>query len=441
MVRAAGSRRFDPAALKTSSTQLRTETRSCLVSDNKLREDTLRDRTILIVGGGIGGLCTALALGRSGWIVRVLEQAPQFGAIGYGIQLGPNVFPMLEHIGVADAVRAASVLPGNVWMLDAATGLPVTRVRTDMSFRQRYGHPYIVIHRVDLHNILVEACKAIPNIHLDEDATVTGFEDLGDHVAVHSADGRRIEGAVVIGADGLRSRIRTQIMGESEPSPIGYVAHRTIVPIDRAPKRIPLDDVVLWGGPGFHIVHYPLRQSTIFNIVAVFQTETFAQKADVEVYRAELQATYAQAHPAMREMIGLLDLERRWPIADRPPQRGWSKGRAVVMGDAAHATLQSLAQGGGMAIEDAIVLGSLIDNSGGNFAQAFKDFETTRLVRTARVQLESRFLWDRFYHVGGLEAEVRNAKEAARTDADVWACLDWLYKGVEIPKPEDNVLD
>ncbi|MDB5594626.1 MAG: hypothetical protein JWM36_1587 [Hyphomicrobiales bacterium] len=393
----------------------------------------MRDRTILIVGGGIGGLCTALALGQAGWNVRVLEQAPQFGAIGYGIQLGPNVVPMLARIGVAERVLAASVLPGNVWMLDALTGQAVTCVRTDEAFRERYGAPYIVIHRVDLHNILVDACRAVPGVHLDEDAAVTGFEDQGDHVVVTTQDGRRIEGAIVIGADGIRSRIRTQILGTSEPVPTGYVAHRTIVPIEKAPKQIPLDDVVLWGGPGFHIVHYPLRSSTIFNIVAVFQTETFAQKGDVESYRAELQRTYANAHPAMREMIALLDLERRWPIGDRPPQRGWSKGRAVLMGDAAHATLQSLAQGAGMAIEDAIILSALIDDCGGDYPAAFRTFESERLVRTARVQMESRFLWEHFYHTGDVETQVRNATEAARSVEDVWECLDWLYKGAVVP--------
>jgi salicylate hydroxylase len=391
----------------------------------------MRDKTIIIVGGGIGGLCAALALAQSGWSVRVLEQAPQFGAIGYGIQLGPNVPPMLARIGVRDAVIAASVQPNNVMMLDAFDGQPVTVVNTGAEFRARYGgHPYLVIHRVDLHNILVAACKVQPNISLDEDACVTGHEDHGDHVVVTIADGRRIEGAIVIGADGIRSRLRESIMGASEPAQTGYVAHRTIVPIDKAPKGVPLDDVVLWGGEGFHIVHYPLRDRTIFNIVAVFETATYGEKMGTEAYRAELDRTYAKSQPVMREMIAMLDLERRWPIGDRKPQRGWSKGRAVLMGDAAHATLQSYAQGAGMAIEDAIVLTSLINGCGRNFAAAFRDFEAARLTRTARIQLESRHLWDRYYHLGGIEAQVRNEAERLRTDEDVWRCLDWIYKGV-----------
>jgi salicylate hydroxylase len=394
----------------------------------------MRDRTIIIVGGGIGGLCAALALGQSGWRVRVLEQAPQFGAIGYGIQLGPNVPPMLARIGVRDDVIAASVLPGRVLMLDAFDGEPVTVVNTGPEFRARYGgNPYLVIHRVDLHNILVAACKAQNNISLDEDACVTGHEDHGDHVVVTTADGRRIEGAVVIGADGIRSRMRDGIMGASEPAQTGYVAHRTIVPIERAPAGVPRDDVVLWGGEGFHIVHYPLRDKTIFNIVAVFETATYGEKMDTEAYRAELDRTYAKSQPAMREMIAMLDLDRRWPIGDRKPQRGWSKGRAVLMGDAAHATLQSYAQGAGMAIEDAIVLAALIDQCKGDFTTAFAAFERTRLTRTARIQLESRHLWDRYYHLGGIDAQVRNEAERARSDEDVWRCLDWIYRGAKVP--------
>ena len=151
---------------------------------------------------------------------------------------------------------------------------------------------------------------------------------------------------------------------------------------------------------------------------------------DVGAYRAELDRTYAKSQPVMREMIAMLDLDRRWPIGDRKPQRGWSKGRAVLMGDAAHATLQSYAQGAGMAIEDAIVLASLIDGCKGDFAAAFHEFEAARLTRTARIQLESRHLWDRYYHLGGIEAQVRNEAERLRTDEDVWRCLDWIYKGV-----------
>ena len=226
----------------------------------------MRDKTILIAGGGVGGLATALAFGKKGYKVRVLEQAPQFGAIGYGIQLGPNVFPFFERLGITDAIMQRSIVPKDVWMFDAMDGKPVTRVHIGPDFHKRYGHPYIVIHRVDLHDVLTSACRDVPSIHLDENAQVTGYSETDAKVTVSLADGRSVEGDLLIGADGLRSKVREQIMGASEPKLTGYVAHRVIVPIEKAPEGVPLDDVVLWGGPGFHIVNYPLRDKGIFNI-------------------------------------------------------------------------------------------------------------------------------------------------------------------------------
>lgn len=410
------------------------------MDQNKIMTGQDTDKTqlpIIIAGGGVGGLCTAIALAKQGFAVRVLEQAPQFGAIGYGIQLGPNVFAMFDVLGIRAEIMAKSIVPNSVWMFDAYDGKPVVEVRTGAEFEARYANPYIVIHRVDLHNVLTAAAQREPRVLLDENALVTGYEDLGDSVRVSLADGRSFEGSLLIGADGLRSKVRQQMLADAEPELIGYVAHRTIVPIDKAPKGIPLDDVILWGGAGFHIVNYPLRDKSIFNIVAVFRTDTFSQKGDVESYRAELQATYADAHPAMREMISMMDLERRWPIADRAPRRGWSKGRVVLTGDAAHATLQSLAQGACMAIEDAVVLAQCLalaqTQSGLDHAAAFRKFESERLLRTARVQLESRYLWDIFYHTGGIEAQVRNEGRRAQSLDDVYRCLDWLYHPIKIP--------
>lgn len=395
--------------------------------------------TVLVAGGGIGGLSAALALGRRGWTVRVLEREPQFGAIGYGIQLGPNVFPMFERLGVAEEVLEKALMPGNIWMYDAMDGEPVVRIPTGVAFRERFKAPYIVIHRVDLHNVLMAACAQVESIHLDENAEVVQFEDRGVSVVAYTRDGRRIQGTCLIGADGLRSRVREQMIGNSDPQLIGYVAHRAVVPIEQAPQGIPLGDVMLWGGPGFHIVNYPLREGRDFNIVAVFRTDTFGSKGSVEDYRAEIEATYSGVHPAMRQMIGMVDLNRRWPIGDRTPERGWSKGRVVLLGDAAHAALQSLAQGACMAIEDAVILAALIDVSEGKFELAFRRFEHLRLMRTARVQLEGRYLWNMFYHTGGLEADVRNQIQRMRSDEDVYQCLDWIYEFQDVPEKLDSL--
>jgi salicylate hydroxylase len=399
-----------------------------------------RGESILIAGGGLGGLTTALALARRGLPSRVLEGAPNFGAIGYGIQFGPNVFHVFDRLGLSDAVMAMADSPTAVVMHDALSGEELARIPTGASFRKRFKHPYIIIHRVDLHNILLDAARAAPEIELVPDAMVTGFEDRGDRVTVSTADGRQFEEPVLIGADGLRSHIRTQLLDDGDPRPIGYVAHRTIVPMAELTADVPSDRVVLWGGPGFHIVHYPLRHGTLFNIVAVFRTSTHGEKGDVELYRAELHHTYREAHPAMRALIAMMDLQRRWQVGDREPIRHWHKGRVLLIGDAAHPPLQSFAQGACMVIEDGLCLGELIHAEAGDYKTAFRRFEAARLLRTARLQLESRALWP-FYHAEGLARDVRNATVLAEWDErHMFDCVAWLYDGFPLPT-ERNDLD
>jgi 2-polyprenyl-6-methoxyphenol hydroxylase-like FAD-dependent oxidoreductase len=388
---------------------------------------------ILIVGGGLGGLTTALALARYGRPARVLEGAPQFGAIGYGIQFGPNVFHVLDRLGLMEQVLAVSDAPPAVLMIDALTGKELIRVPTGASFRARFKYPYIIVHRIDLHNVLLDACRHDDNVELVPDAMVTGFEDRGDSVSVTTADGRSFSGAAIVAADGVRSLFRQKLIGDGDPRPIGYVAHRTIVPIAELKVDVPRDCVALWGGPGLHVVQYPLRHNTLFNIVAVFRTSTHGDKGDVASYRAELEQTYRDMHPSMRGLLAMMDLGRRWQIGDRAPVRHWHKGRVVLLGDAAHPPLQSLAQGACMAIEDGLCLGELIEATDGDFPAAFRRFEAARLLRTARVQLESRSLWD-FYHLDeGVARDVRNATVADWDEAHLYECLSWLYDGAPLP--------
>jgi 2-polyprenyl-6-methoxyphenol hydroxylase-like FAD-dependent oxidoreductase len=387
---------------------------------------------VLIVGGGLGGLSMALALGRKGQPVVLLEQTPELGAIGYGIQLGPNVFHMFDRLGIGDAVKAVSEFPPAAVWLDAYSGREITRVVTDDSFLRRFGHPYIIIHRVDLPHVLRDACRSLSNIEFAPSATVIDFEDNGDHVVALTEDGRRFRGRLLIGADGLRSRIRARLKGDREPRLIGWVAHRTIVPIAQAPAGVDTGVVALWGGEGFHIVHYPLRKGSVFNIVAVFRTPTYAERGDVESYRAELLKTYANAHPLMRAMIAMMDLERRWPIADRDPVRGWSKGRIVLLGDAVHPTLQSLAQGACMAIEDAVCLAEMLELAGDDFATAFVRYEAERFRRTSRIVYESRYLW-KMYHAEGPRRAEMLAPFQSRSHDEVWDRLAWIYDGYQPP--------
>ena len=390
---------------------------------------------VLVVGGGLGGAAVALALGRKGFRVRLIEQAPEFGVIGYGIQLGPNVFPMFDRLGVTDAVLEHTIVPEAVLMIDSVDAGVIACVSTGKaSFRERFKRPYVVIHRVDLHRVLLDACGADDNVELVPLTEITSYEDLGDRVRLTTVDNATIDGAALVGADGLRSTIRQQMLSEGEPRMVGFVAHRTIVPMQSVKADVYRHEVVLWSGPGFHIVHYPLCKGSLFNVVAVFKTSTYLERGDIAHYRADLDRTYRDSHPSMKALLAMMDLERRWVISDRDPIRHWSRGRVTLLGDAAHPTLQTLAQGACMAIEDAVCLAELADQHCGDFPAAFKAYERARYLRTARVQFESRYHWDNFYHVGGIEREVARAIWSSKTDDDMYDCLAWLYDGFALPQ-------
>jgi 2-polyprenyl-6-methoxyphenol hydroxylase-like FAD-dependent oxidoreductase len=392
------------------------------------------NETILVVGGGLGGAAVALALARKGFGVRLMEQAPEFGVIGYGIQLGPNVFPMFDRLGVSDAVLQQAIRPKAVLMVDWIDGGEIARIPTGDSFVRRFKRPYIVIHRVDLHRILLDACEREANVELMPLTGAASFDDNGDRVRLTTADDRVIEGAALIGADGLRSTIRQQMFDEGEPRTIGYAAHRTIVPMADVKFDVDRDDVVLWSGHGFHIVHYPLRGGTLFNIVTVFRTSNEAAPSDTSSPHPDLDRVYRDSHPTMKALWAMMDLSHRgWVSSDRDPIRRWSKGRVTLLGDAAHPTLQTLAQGACMAIEDAACLAELMGMAGGDFARAFRAYESARYLRTARIQFESRYLWDNFYHVGGIEREVARRTWESRTEQDMFDCLAWIYDGCMLP--------
>jgi 3-hydroxybenzoate 6-monooxygenase len=392
-----------------------------------------RKDPIIIVGGGLGGLTTALALARHGFTVRVLEGAPEFGAIGFGIQFGPNVFHALDRIGVSDAVLEKADAPPAVLMIDALNGKEVTRVATGLpEFRARFKYPYIIIHRIDLHNALLDACRRDPLVTLAGDAMVTRFDDSGDGVTVKTEDGRSYQAALLVGADGIRSRTRAQMLADGDPLPNGFMAFRTIVPMTEVTADVQRDVVALWGGPGFHIIHYPLRRGTLFNIVAVFRRSARSERGDAEAYRAELEQVYREAHSTMKALLAMLDLRRRQAVGDRDPIRHWHKGRVVLLGDAAHPTLQSLAQGACMAIEDGVCLADCIADADGDYETAFRRYESARSLRTTRVTVESRYMWD-VYHADGIAREVYWQMLSERSEADTFQCLSWLYDGFRLP--------
>ena len=381
---------------------------------------------VLIAGGGIGGLAAALALSRIGWPSVVLEQSREFGEVGAGIQISPNVFQMFEALGIRDAIERISVFPDDISLRDAVSGAEILRTPLGPELLARYRYPYGVIYRPDLLDTLLQACKGSSLITLHTGTKVIDYEDHAAVVNVTTANGQRLEGRALIGADGLWSRIRERIVGDGKPRVAGHIAYRAVIPIYRAPEHARVHRVTLWLGPRTHFVHYPLRRGELLNLVAVFHSDRYEEGWDTYGEPQELYAKFNHARPEVRELLDLIESWRMWVLCDRDPVANWSSGRVTLLGDAAHPTLQYLAQGGCMAIEDAVVLARSLQACGEDVARAFVNYQQQRVLRTARVQLTSRFVGDYVYHVRGAAAELRNQMLATLPRES----MAWLYDGV-----------
>lgn len=392
---------------------------------------TSKKLPVIVVGGGLGGISTALALGRQGQAVSLLEQSAEIAPIGYGVQIGPNVLPMLDRLGVGDAVREAAYLPEKLLLLNGNCGSTIFDIPlTGAAFEARFEAPYIAIHRVDLHEILLRAVRQLPCVDLNQATTVTGYSQEAGEVQVHAEGGKAISGSALVAADGLRSRLRAQLHPNDTWRDTGYVAHRSIVPAEDAPPSMrDRRGVTMLTGDGYHVIYYPLRGGSEINIVGVFEVGSVAEPTN-DQYEQHIAALTAGAVREVHDVISMLSMKRRWSIADRQPVRRWHEGRMTMLGDAAHATLQSLAQGAGMAIEDAVVLSELMAAYPDDPAAAFAQFERRRFLRTARVVLESRALWP-LYHAAGIDAEVRDMQWRERSIDDYYRCLSWLWNPKE----------
>ena len=393
-----------------------------------MSEQTEAPSSVLIVGGGIGGLAAALALSRKGIPSLVLEQTAEFGEIGAGIQLGPNVFRMFERLGITEVVNKTAVYVKHLIMMDSLSGDEVTRVPLDDAFRERFKNPYAVIHRSDLHGAILAACRESSLIRLETSRNITGFEEIGDGVSVKAEDGTLYAGSALIGADGLWSKVRGQMFNEGPPNTSGHIAYRAVLPIDEVPEEMRWDAATLWAGPRTHLVHYPLRSWELFNLVAVFHSDKYVEGWDTEGDLDELMERFENVGPQPMSLVTKITQWRMWVLCDRAPIKNWTIGRVTLLGDAAHPMLQYFAQGACMAIEDAVCLADKVEAANGDFATAFVAYQEERYLRTARVQLMARFLGD-VYHASGVERELRNQLLGARTPEKANEGLAWLYGG------------
>jgi salicylate hydroxylase len=391
---------------------------------------------VIVAGGGIGGLAAALALVRQGFQVTVLEQAPEIGEIGAGIQLGPNAFHAFDALGVGDKARGRAVYTECMVMHDAVDETLVGRLETGDAFRQRFGNPYAVIHRADVHLSLLEGAQETGRVTFHTNTRVERIEQNEGAGTVTAIDqnGHRWTGQALIGAEGGKSVLRAQYVNDP-PRVTGHVVYRAVVEKEDFPENLRWNAASLWAGPKCHLVHYPLRGGEQYNVVVTFHSRQQEQWGVTDGSKEEVESYFQGICPKARQLIDLPKSWKRWATADREPIDNWVFGRATLLGDAAHPTTQYMAQGACMAMEDAVTLGEALRVSGHDWNTALQLYQRNRVTRTARIVLSGREM-GRLYHAAGVERLVRNSLWKGRSQERFYDAMEWLY-GWNV----DNCLD
>jgi salicylate hydroxylase len=382
--------------------------------------------TALIAGGGIGGLATALGLARKGIASLVLEQAPALAEIGAGIQLGPNAFHAFDRLNIGEEARATAVYIDKLRLMNAVTGEEIVHLPLDAPFRARFGNPYAVAHRGDLYRALLAACRATGLVELRTQHTVEGYDQDGSRVRVRMAGGGTCDGAVLIGADGLRSNVRRQLVGDGEPRVSGHTSYRSVIPTELMPEDLRWNAATLWAGPKVHLVHYPLTDWKLFNLVITCHNDPPSAVAGEPVAKDEVRRWFSHIAPQAQQIIEHGQDWRRWVLCDRDPVDRWVDGRVTLVGDAAHPMLQYAAQGACMALEDAVCVSHMLATHA-DVTAALTAYQSQRVARTTRLQVLSRLIGDYMYHPSGALALMRDAAMKALTPGDYYDRLFWLY--------------
>jgi 2-polyprenyl-6-methoxyphenol hydroxylase-like FAD-dependent oxidoreductase len=383
---------------------------------------------VLIAGGGIGGLAAALGLAQKGFRSILLEKAASLGEIGAGIQLGPNAFHAFDYLGVGEAARGMAVYIDQLRLMDALTAEEITHVDLGDVFRARFGNPYAVVHRGDLHGVFLKACKASELIELRVSSEVMGYDQDDQQVSAHLATGERVSGSLLIGADGLWSNVRKQVTGDGPPRVSGHTTYRSVIPTEQMPEDLRWNAATLWAGPKCHIVHYPLSGWKVFNLVVTYHNDAPEPVAGKPVSEAEVMKGFGHVHAAAQDIIRHGKDWRLWVLCDRDPTERWLDGRVALLGDAAHPMLQYFAQGACQAMEDAVCLSHMLSHYDDQ-ATALDHYRTQRFQRTAKVQLFSRAIGEHIYHPDGEHARIRNAVMSPKSQAEWHRDLGWLYGG------------
>ncbi|MBR0692026.1 3-hydroxybenzoate 6-monooxygenase [Bradyrhizobium lablabi] len=385
-------------------------------------------RPVLIAGGGIGGLAVALGLAQKGIHSILLEKASALGEIGAGIQLGPNAFHAFDYLGVGEAARGMAVYIDRLRLMDALTADEITHIDLGDAFRARFGNPYAVVHRGDLHGVFLRACQNHELIELRVSSEVVGYDQDGSSVTAKIADGERVTGRLLVGADGLWSNVRKQVTSDGPPRVSGHTTYRSVIPTEQMPEDLRWNAATLWAGPKCHIVHYPLSGWKVFNLVVTYHNDAPEPVAGKPVSDAEVMQGFVHVHERAQNIIRHGTNWRLWVLCDRDPNERWIDGRVALLGDAAHPMLQYFAQGACQAMEDAVCLSHMLACHDDQVA-ALEAYRAHRFPRTARVQLMSRAIGEHIYHPSGEHARIRNAIMSAKSQEQWCDDIAWLYGG------------
>ena len=330
-------------------------------------------------------------------------------------------------LGLIAPVSALAVFPNNLIMCDSVTGEEITRIPLGAAFRRKFHHPYALIHRADLHKVLLEACRKSGRIRLDASQKVVKVDETGGGVAVTTESGKHYRGAALIGADGLWSTIRQMIVGDGKPKPAGHITYRAVLPTSEMPEQYRWQRHGVLGrrksaSGALSAAHRRIVQSRRGVSFQPLRGRLGQFRRSGRAARALRQDLRTGAHAAVNK----IESWRMWVLCDRPPIKEWSSGRITLLGDAAHPMLQYLAQGAGMSIEDAVCLADKVVAANGDYAAAFRAYQQARYLRTGRVQIMAR-IYGEFYHASGVAKELRNMMLGSRTPDDAMAGMEWLY--------------
>jgi salicylate hydroxylase len=352
---------------------------------------------LVVAGGGIGGLAAALAASRAGCDVRLLERAAAFSEVGAGVQLGPNVTRVLQAWGLHDALRSVAAFPERLQVRNAEGSELLGELSLGPTMATRYGAPYATVHRADLHSLLLEALQQHADIKMHAGRALQSFSQSAEAVRLHTATGPDVECDALIGADGLWSTVRQQMLGDGMPLRTGHLAYRALVKQSTLPSPLRTQDVTVWLGRQMHVVQYPVRSGEQLNVVAFVHGEVPDDAGalidwDHNANRPDLLATLGGTCAGLRSLIEAIPAWRLWVMYDRPPMQGAHQhalGRVALLGDAAHPMRPYLAQGAGMAIEDAAELGNALSQAKAvafDVPALLQRYALNRWQRNARVQ-------------------------------------------------------